>query len=146
MARACFGEHCLIVQSCFLIGRARVQSCSPIGRTRWLRRTTSEINISGQWTLGAALKTIIYATLHNVHFVKYVYLPTEQAETNICWIIYQDATFKIKICLSLLGWKENILDKMHIVQCCNANVQFEKCTACEEWKILYQIKGRTNIT
>ena len=51
--------------------------------------------------------------LHNVHFVKYVFLPTEQAETNICWIIYQDATFKI--CLSLFGWKENILDKMHIV-------------------------------
>ena len=63
MARGCFGEHCLIVQSCFLIGRARVQSCSPIGRTRWLRRTTSEINISGQWTLGAALKTIIYANI-----------------------------------------------------------------------------------
>ena len=36
-----------------------------------------------------------------------VYLPTEQAETNICWIIYQDASFKI--CLSLFGWKVNIL-------------------------------------
>ena len=45
----------------------------------------------------------------------HVFLPTEQAETNICWIIYQDATFKI--CLSLFGWKVNILDKMHIVQC-----------------------------
>ena len=30
-----------------------------------------------------------------------VYLPTEQAETNICWIIYQDASFKT--CLSLFG-------------------------------------------
>ena len=46
----------------------------------------------------------------------HVFLPTEQAETNICWIIYQDATFEI--CLSLFGWKENILDKMHIVQWC----------------------------
>ena len=44
----------------------------------------------------------------------HVYLPTEQAETNICWIIYQDATFKI--CLSLFGWKVNIVPKMHIVQ------------------------------
>ena len=43
----------------------------------------------------------------------HVYLPTEQAETNICWIIYQDATFKI--CLSLFGWKVNIVPKMHIV-------------------------------
>ena len=46
--------------------------------------------------------------------INHVFLPTEQAETNICWIIYQDATFKI--CLSLFSWKENILDKMHIVQ------------------------------
>ena len=43
----------------------------------------------------------------------HVYLPTEQAETNICWIIYQDPTFEI--CLSLFSWKENILPKMHIV-------------------------------
>ena len=28
-------------------------------------------------------------------------------------MIYQDANFKI--CLSLLGWKENILPKVHIV-------------------------------
>ena len=43
----------------------------------------------------------------------HVYLPTKQAETNICWIIYQDATFEI--CLSLFGWRENILPKMYIV-------------------------------
>ena len=29
-------------------------------------------------------------------------------------MIYQDATFKI--CLSLFGWKVNIVPKMHIVQ------------------------------
>ena len=46
--------------------------------------------------------------------INHVFLPTEQAETNICWIIYQDAYFKI--CLSLFGWKENIVPKMHIVQ------------------------------
>ena len=46
--------------------------------------------------------------------INHVYLPTEQAETNICWIIYQDASFKI--CLSLFGWKVNILTKMRIVQ------------------------------
>ena len=45
--------------------------------------------------------------------MNHVFLPTEQAETNICWIIYQDASFKI--CLSLFGWKENIVPKMHIV-------------------------------
>ena len=43
----------------------------------------------------------------------HVFLPTEQAETNICWINHQDATFKI--CLSLFGWRENILPKMYIV-------------------------------
>ena len=47
--------------------------------------------------------------------MNHVFLPTEQVETNICWIIYQDATFKI--CLSLFGGKVNILDKMHIVHC-----------------------------
>ena len=47
--------------------------------------------------------------------MNHVFLPTEQVETNICWMIYQDATFKT--CLSLFGWKENILPKMHIVQC-----------------------------
>ena len=43
-----------------------------------------------------------------------VFLPTEQAGTNICWMIYQDKNFKI--CLSLFSWKENILHKQHIVQ------------------------------
>ena len=43
----------------------------------------------------------------------HVFLPTEQAKTNICWIIYQGANFKI--CLSLFSWKENILPKLHIV-------------------------------
>ena len=47
--------------------------------------------------------------------MSHVLLPTEQAETNICWIIYQDANFKIY--LSLFGWKENILPKVHIVHC-----------------------------
>ena len=47
--------------------------------------------------------------------MNHVFLPTEQVETNICLIIYQDATFKI--CLSLFGWKVNIVPKMHIVQC-----------------------------
>ena len=46
--------------------------------------------------------------------MNHVFLPTEQAETNICWIIYQDTNFKI--CLSLFSWKENILPKLHIVQ------------------------------
>ena len=44
-----------------------------------------------------------------------VFLPTEQAGTNICWMIYQDTNFKI--CLSLFGWKEKILPNLHIVQC-----------------------------
>ena len=30
-------------------------------------------------------------------------------------MIYQDINFKI--CLSLFGWKENIVPKMHIVEC-----------------------------
>ena len=34
---------------------------------------------------------------------------TKQAGTNICEMMYQDAN--IKICLSLFGWKENILYK-----------------------------------
>ena len=43
-----------------------------------------------------------------------VFLPTEQGGTNICWMIYQYINFKV--CLSLFGWKENILPKEHIVQ------------------------------
>ena len=42
-----------------------------------------------------------------------VFLPTEQAGTNIFWMIHQDINFKI--CVSLFGWKENILHKQHIV-------------------------------
>ena len=34
---------------------------------------------------------------------------------DIYILIYQDTNFKI--CLGLFGWKENILPKMHIVQC-----------------------------
>ena len=44
-----------------------------------------------------------------------VFLPAEQAGTNICGMIYQGINFKI--CLSLFGWRENILPKEHIVQC-----------------------------
>ena len=44
-----------------------------------------------------------------------VFLPTEQGGTNICRMIYQD--INSKICLTLFGWKENILYKKHIVQC-----------------------------
>ena len=43
-----------------------------------------------------------------------VFLPTEQAGTNMCWMIYQDINFRLD--LSLFGWKENILPKQHIVQ------------------------------
>ena len=39
-------------------------------------------------------------------------------------MIYQDMNFKI--CLSLFGWKENILPKMHIVQCNFASVRADK--------------------
>ena len=45
----------------------------------------------------------------------HVFLPTEQAGTNICSMVYQDINFKI--CLSLFGWKENILPNVHIVHC-----------------------------
>ena len=53
----------------------------------------------------------------NHGFLKnHVFLPTEQAGTNICSMVYQDINFKI--CLSLFGWKENILDNVHIVHMC----------------------------
>ena len=42
--------------------------------------------------------------LHNVHFVKYVYLPTEQAETYLCVALRLDKLFNIY--LSLLVWLE----------------------------------------
>ena len=48
-------------------------------------------------------------TLHNVHFVKYVFLPTEQAETYLksCVLI----NYSTYICLCLFGWKENMILK-----------------------------------
>ena len=47
------------------------------------------------------------AAMHNVHFVKYVYLPTEQAETYLksCVLI----NYSTYICLFLFGWKENMI-------------------------------------
>ena len=53
-----------------------------------------------------------------------VFLPTEQAGTNICWMIYHDINFKI--CLSLFGWKENILPKQRIVYWWNCEYILEK--------------------
>ena len=46
-------------------------------------------------------------TMHNVYFVQYVFLPTEQAEIylKICVLIYH-LTY---ICPSLFGWKENMI-------------------------------------
>ena len=40
----------------------------------------------------------------------HAYLPTEQAETNICWIIYQNAYFKICLMFRWFGQcpKENV--------------------------------------
>ena len=47
--------------------------------------------------------------LHNVHFVKYVYLPTEQAETYLkrCLLI----NYSTYICLCLFGWNVNLIFK-----------------------------------
>ena len=47
--------------------------------------------------------------LHNVHFGKYVYLPTEQAETYLksCVLI----NYSTYICLCLFGWKVNMILK-----------------------------------
>ena len=45
----------------------------------------------------------------------HVCLPTGQAETNICLMVYQDINFRI--CLSLFTWKELKLHKEHIVHC-----------------------------
>ena len=47
------------------------------------------------------------ATLHNVHFVKYDFLPTEQAETYLksCVLI----NYSTYICLCLFGLKENMI-------------------------------------
>ena len=49
------------------------------------------------------------APLHNVHFGKYVYLPTEQAETYLkrCVLI----NYSTYICLCLFGWKVNMINE-----------------------------------
>ena len=47
-------------------------------------------------------------------FKNHVCLLTEQTGTNLCSMVYQDIDFKI--CLSLVGWKVNIMYKEHIVQ------------------------------
>ena len=82
------------------------------------------------WYFGYSRKNFVFGTLKigendseipNLEFENHgflenqVFLPTEQVGTNICWIFYQGASFKI--CLSLFDWKVNILTKMHIVQC-----------------------------
>ena len=67
------------------------------------------------WIQGHILREITDLEFGTHGFLmNHVFLLTEQAETNICKMIYQDANFKI--CLSLFGWKENILPKEHIVQ------------------------------
>ena len=84
----------------------------------------------------------------------HVFLPTEQAGTNICWIIYQDANFKI--CLSLFGWKENILHKRWNASekenefSTSNHISFEKPETkfpSRSWTILFlQNRGQTNST
>ena len=82
--------------------------------------------IFGALKIGKNNSEIANLEFENHGFLKnHVFLPTEQAGTNICSMVYQDINFKI--CLSLFGWKENILDKMHIVQCCkDKNVEEQK--------------------
>ena len=58
------------------------------------------------WTCGQLLQRVFINWHANSSAISYMY------RENICWIIYQDASFKI--CLSLFGWKVNILPKMHI--------------------------------
>ena len=55
---------------------------------------------------------------------KQVFLPTEVAGTNIFWMIYQH--INCNICLSLFGWKENILHKQHIVQWTSQDYQIHE--------------------
>ena len=45
------------------------------------------------------LVILVSSALHNVHFVKYVFLPTEQAETCL----------KIYVLIYQLTWKENMI-------------------------------------
>ena len=51
----------------------------------------------------------LVSTLHNVHFGKYVYLPTEQVETYLkrCVLI----NYSTYICLCLFGWKVNMINE-----------------------------------
>ena len=56
-----------------------------------------------------AVLIILVCTLHNVHFGKYVYLPTEQAETYLKRCVLID--YSTYICLCLFGWKVNMILK-----------------------------------
>ena len=48
-------------------------------------------------------------TLHNVLFGRYVFLPTEQAETYLkIYVLIYHSTY---ICPSLFGWKESFIFK-----------------------------------
>ena len=55
----------------------------------------------------------IVGTMHNVYFVQYVFLPTEQAETylKMCVLIYHSTC----ICPNLFGWKENLIFKETVI-------------------------------
>ena len=57
-------------------------------------------------------------------------------------MIYQDATFKI--CLSLFGWKVNILDKMHIVQCTTSSASSTSTPPAGELKKKRKKKSKGN--
>ena len=62
------------------------------------------------WIQGHILREITDLEFGTHGFLmNHVFLLTEQAETNICKMIYQDANFKI--CLSLFGWKEKYYPK-----------------------------------
>ena len=88
------------------------------------RLLVTQVRISIQWTHSqiepiAQDGDLFYVTLtslssvtpplHNVHFVKYVYLPTEQAETYLkSCVLINHSTY---ICLCLFGWKVNMILK-----------------------------------
>ena len=77
-------------------------SVSMVGVVSWkpIPQLTTYHLKTGSWTNTA---------LHNVHFVKYVYLPTEQAETYLksCVLI----NYSTYICLCLFGWKVSMVFK-----------------------------------
>ena len=55
------------------------------------------------------INRILCLALHNVLFVQYVFLPTEQAETYLkIYVLIYHLTY---ICPSLFGWKENLIFK-----------------------------------